>query len=259
MEPDSDKSSEAMKGLYEGSEFAEWASEVVSAGLSPKEKYFIDKYLGDRGAEILEVGCGGGRICLALAQHKYLRLTGVDFSARMIESAKQNQDGLALPAPVRFQEADAARLPFPDQAFDGLLYLANVLCFLARGEDRKKALAEAWRVLRPGGTAIISVLNFRSRKLNPAVLTAITAARAVYNPRSYSGRLLPWLKRGGRPNWKFLFPGEPQVYWYLEEELIGECKEVGLAVVESYRGTGVPGRAERTTGEDAIFLAVKKT
>src|SRR5260370_25436688 len=52
----------------------------------------------------------------------------------------------------RFRVGDMERLPFPDDTFDAVVCL-GVIEYLA-ADDR--ALREIWRVLRPGGTAVIS-------------------------------------------------------------------------------------------------------
>ena len=52
-------------------------------------------------------------------------------------------------------QADAGRLPFPDRSVDVLLSL-GVLCCMT-DESLPLAVAETWRVLRPGGLAIVSV------------------------------------------------------------------------------------------------------
>jgi SAM-dependent methyltransferase len=93
----------------------------------------------------LDVGCGRGHLLGVLA----LRGVGVDLSIVRLRLAA---------APVA--QADAARLPFPDAAFDALL-LVNVLSSIPTG--RAQVAAEVRRVLAPDGT----VLWYDQRWSNP--------------------------------------------------------------------------------------------
>lgn len=92
------------------------------------------------GVHVLDVATGPGYVAAAAAG-RGARVVGVDFSAAMLAEARRHH-----PA-IDFQAGDAAALPFPDSTFDavvmsfGLLHLGHP----------DQALAEARRVLRPGG------------------------------------------------------------------------------------------------------------
>jgi SAM-dependent methyltransferase len=90
---------------------------------------------------VLDVGCGDGPLRVELPAGPLL--VGLDAAAAMV---------LAHPAPV--VRADAERLPFAGASFDAVTAL-NVLYHLA---DPRPALAEARRVLRPGGTLLASAI-----------------------------------------------------------------------------------------------------
>lgn len=91
-------------------------------------------------ARTLDLACGEGRISRTLSQRGY-RVAGVDASPTMLRFAASHQD--AQPA-VR---GDATRLPFRDQTFD---LVVAYMC-LHDIDDMPRAVAEASRVLRPGG------------------------------------------------------------------------------------------------------------
>jgi SAM-dependent methyltransferase len=98
---------------------------------------------------LLEVGVGTGRIALPL-HRRGRRVVGADLSRPMLERYRAKAAAAGLPPPPVLL-ADATRLPFRDAAFDAVLEV-HVL-HLVPGWER--ALAEARRVLAPGGVVVI--------------------------------------------------------------------------------------------------------
>lgn len=97
--------------------------------------------------DVLELGGGSGAMAKAIAEtHPRVRLTTTDTDPAMVEAAQQLLAGSA----VQTRQADATRLPFADESFD------TVLSFLMLHHviDWERALAEAARVLRPGGSFV---------------------------------------------------------------------------------------------------------
>ena len=76
-----------------------------------------------------------------------VRITAADLSPAMMQQARHKVDG----RDVTFEIADAGALGFPDQSFDAVL-LSLILSVVPDGTT---AFAEAWRVLRPRGRAVI--------------------------------------------------------------------------------------------------------
>lgn len=100
------------------------------------------------GLRLLDVGCGPGRVTAVLAEAVAPGETwGIDMEPSQVELARAvaSEHGVAN---VRFEVADASQLPFGDGSFD------VVTCFdlLAYVPDTSRVLAEARRVLKPGGT-----------------------------------------------------------------------------------------------------------
>jgi demethylmenaquinone methyltransferase/2-methoxy-6-polyprenyl-1,4-benzoquinol methylase len=104
------------------------------------------------GAQVLDLCCGTGDMAFALRrQGPRSRITGADFSHAMLVLAS----GKSASRPMRWIEADALRLPFPDQSFD-LITSAFGFRNLA---DYDASLREIRRVLRPGGECGILEFN----------------------------------------------------------------------------------------------------
>jgi SAM-dependent methyltransferase len=117
--------------------------------------WLVDRMAMPRNAEVLDIGCGPAWLWRAQDSRvpSGLRLTLVDASAGMIEEAKANlADRREQFGQLVFRTADAVALPYDDESFDSVLLL-HVLYHV---DDRRKALEEAFRVLRPGGRVFVS-------------------------------------------------------------------------------------------------------
>ena len=101
---------------------------------------------GERG---LDVGCGPAFLACELGREigPDGRIVGLDESPEMLEAARARIAREGLADRVEVQAGDAARLPFPAAAFD-FVTVVQVYLYVP---DVAGALAEAARVLRPGG------------------------------------------------------------------------------------------------------------
>ncbi len=97
--------------------------------------------------DVLEVGVGRGRTFPYYPQG--VRLHGIELSDVALGIAQQRALELGLDATLR--SGDATSLPFPDDHFDTVVF-AYVLCTVP---DDRRAVAEAVRVLRPGGRLLL--------------------------------------------------------------------------------------------------------
>jgi len=100
---------------------------------------------------VLEVAAGTGVLTRALAAglHDDASIVATDLNQPMLDQAA----AIGTRRPVEWRQADAMQLPFPDGGFDAVVCQFGVMFF----PDKAKALAEARRVLRPGGVLIFSV------------------------------------------------------------------------------------------------------
>ncbi len=94
----------------------------------------------------LDIGCGTGYDLRLLDD-----AVGLDPSKKMLEMAKLAGKELVV--------GKAEKLPFPDGSFDNVICLFGTLNMC----DRRKAVAEMSRVLRPGGAVVISVASVWDR------------------------------------------------------------------------------------------------
>jgi ubiquinone/menaquinone biosynthesis C-methylase UbiE len=93
--------------------------------------------------QVLEIAIGTG---LNLPFYPAdVEITGIEISPAMLEIARRRSQSLRRQ--VELVIGDAQALPFPDQCFDTVVSTI-ALCSIP---DDRQAVAEAWRVLRPGG------------------------------------------------------------------------------------------------------------
>src|SRR6266513_4154802 len=97
--------------------------------------------------QVMEIAIGTGRN-LPFYQAD-VEITGIEISTAMLEIARQRAKSLGRQA--KLVVGDAQALPFPDQHFD------TVVCTIALCSipDERQAVAEVWRVLRPGGRFVV--------------------------------------------------------------------------------------------------------
>jgi ubiquinone/menaquinone biosynthesis C-methylase UbiE len=117
----------------------------------------------------LDAGCGDGRHLAALAAELPPRRAGVDLSERILETARARVD-------ADFRQASLEELPFAAGEFD------LVLCsqVIEHVPDAERAVAELHRVLKAGGTLVISTDNERNtvtRVLNAPRNAVVRALR----------------------------------------------------------------------------------
>jgi SAM-dependent methyltransferase len=132
------------------------------------------------GFHVLDVGCGTGR-SRRIYQDKAVRYAGLDLSLGALRLAKMRS------ADAGWLQADALRLPFRDSSYDGVAF-SSVLHHVP---DRRAALAEAFRVVRPGGWAFA----FDPNLLHPAMLLFRHPKSPLYNPSGVSPDEQPLLPR----------------------------------------------------------------
>jgi ubiquinone/menaquinone biosynthesis C-methylase UbiE len=96
------------------------------------------------GSRVLDVAAGNGNATLAAAR-RWCDVTSTDYVSSLLDSgrARAQAEGHS----IRFREADAENLPFPDASFDVVMSTFGVMFT----PDQEKAASELARVCKPGG------------------------------------------------------------------------------------------------------------
>jgi len=146
-----------------------FALEMVESAIPPSSR-------------ILEAGCGAGVMAAKLIKRGYA-VWGIDLAEPMIRQARQLCDS------EPFGVGDIEHIPFPDNTFDVVVSL-GVMEYL---ESDEQALREVWRVLKPGGRAVIAIPNgsYPLRRLDvvvPRVVAVLRVASARFTSANRSSR-----------------------------------------------------------------------
>jgi D-alanine-D-alanine ligase len=109
------------------------------------------------GQRILDLCGGHGRHSLELCARGFEHCTVVDYSACLIDKAKETAQ--ACNHDLECIQADARDTGFPPEHFDHVLIMGNSLGYIPGSVSDKEIIAEAMRVLRRGGWLLIDVTD----------------------------------------------------------------------------------------------------
>ena len=131
--------------------YAQWWAPVI-APRAVDALDLLEPVVGDGATRIIDIGTGTGTLAIeAIRRWPAVRVVGIDASREMAEAAAREADALLSPRDrPRFEHrvAFADELPFDDGEFDAAM--SSFVFQLV--PNRARALREARRVLRPGGT-----------------------------------------------------------------------------------------------------------
>ncbi|WP_314592007.1 class I SAM-dependent methyltransferase [Paenibacillus terrigena] len=135
-----------------------YLNRMFSTNQFPWPCWIFDQFKLMDHAKVLELGGGNGLLWMANAQRipAQWEITVTDISSGMLVDARGNLD--ALRGRLHFEVMDAEQIQYPDSTFD--IVIANHMLYHV--QDRRRALAEIKRVLKPGGTFYASTVGNRN-------------------------------------------------------------------------------------------------
>jgi SAM-dependent methyltransferase len=140
---------------------------------------------------ILELGCGTGAHAIQLAQYGYT-LHGIDFSAEMLQRARQNLAQVSeLATQLQFSQGDLRDVQLNEQ-FDAIISLFHVMSYQITNDDLRAAFATVKAHLKPNGVFIFdcwygpAVLSdrpvVRVKRLEDETLQVTRIAEPTFHP-----------------------------------------------------------------------------
>jgi SAM-dependent methyltransferase len=134
------------------------------------------------GNEVLDVACGTGVLTREVAWRVGPSGTviGLDLDPGMIAVARAGRPDLW------WLEGSAEKLPFPDASFDAVVSQFGLMFF----PDRRQALAEMWRIVKPGGRLAVAV--WASLEATPAYETETRLIERIAGPEASAPLRVPF-------------------------------------------------------------------
>jgi len=137
----------------------------------PVYRHVLERVPVGSGTTVLDVGCGAGRFA-RMAADRGAEVSGLDATEALLAFARERVSS------GDFREGDLESLPWPAASFDVVTGFNSL--FIAA--DLASALAEARRVLRPGGWLAMSVFGAPERCDSTALFAAVMALLEASGP-----------------------------------------------------------------------------
>ena len=121
----------------------------------------VEKFLKNKKGKVIDLGCGSGR---NMIPNKNIKYTGIDFSLKQLEQAKEYLKDNQMKAKLIKSEVSNLK-EIKDNTFDCGLFIAALHC-IETPEKRKKSLEELYRVLKPKAKALITVWDSEDKRFS---------------------------------------------------------------------------------------------
>jgi SAM-dependent methyltransferase len=135
----------------------DYDASLAGSPLFAADLRFVERHC-DRPGRLIDLGCGTGRLLIPFARRGFWVL-GVDLSAEMLKVAGEKADAAGVT--VHRLRANLVELDgLADQTFDYAACLFSTLGMVAGTDERRRVVAHAYRLLRPGGKFLLHVHNW---------------------------------------------------------------------------------------------------
>jgi SAM-dependent methyltransferase len=172
--------------------------------------------------KIIDLGCGTGRLALALSQAGYQPI-GVDLSLPMLSVLGEKAAALGLAVPCVCGNLVELGM-FADESFDHAACLFSTLGLIVGAEARQRAVAHVHRLLKPGGVFVAHVHN---RWFN---MWTAAGRRLLYREI-----LAAWLGRGAPGDYEMPAhegAGGVMMHLFTRSEIVRLLQTAGFAIIE---------------------------
>lgn len=164
-------------------------NKVLSGGIDRNwRKKAIDELQSLQPESILDIATGTADVALECMRLKPNEIIGIDISNRMLDIGRHKVMARGYQGVIKLEYADSEHLPFKDERFDAITVAFGVRNF----ENLEIGLKEMFRVLKPGGKAVIlefsqpqsraikHLYNFYSFRVMPKVGQLLSKQRSAY-------------------------------------------------------------------------------
>lgn len=128
---------------------ADLGKKVIHVGGRPSTEQLFELARFEPDGHVLDAGCGVGSTAIEIASRFGCRVTAIDISPAMVESATANVRAAGVEDTVTVERDDILALEFPENTFDRVVVEAVVMFV-----DSDRAMKELVRVCKPGGYVV---------------------------------------------------------------------------------------------------------
>lgn len=204
--------------LQSGEMVRGYDGQMAASPLARADVAFCEKSFPKPG-RLVDLGCGTGRLCVHFAG-KGFDCVGVDLSDEMLAKARENAAAAGVRA--EFVRANLVELAdLPEKGFDYAACLFSTLGMVRGHANRAKVLANAFRLLKPGGRFVLHAHNRFFRGLGPGRLAG-QFVRTLFERPS-----------GGEVTMPQAYGGAPlTLHHFMRHEVVMMLWEAGFATRE---------------------------